>query len=153
MRVRDIMKTDFPSVQEDTSYKEAAAILLHSNRGCLYVVDGTGMLVGVVSEYDLFRILYPYYGSFYLNPELYTDLEMREAKIDEIQEHPVKGFMTTRIVHVEPDWPMMKAGAFMLAKNVRRLPVLEQGKLVGVVTRREVYRELCKQHLGIETSA
>lgn len=150
MRVCDIMKTDFVSVTEDASYKEAARILLGSNQGCIFIVNAAGELLGMVSEHDLFRILYPYYGSFYLNPELYTDAEMRETKIDEIQHHPVKSFMTKHIAHVETDWPMMKAGAFMLAKQVRRLPVLEKGKLVGVITRRQIYRELCKQHLGID---
>ncbi len=152
MLVRAIMKTDFLSAQEDISYKEAAKILLGSSRGCLFVLDQVGVLVGVVSEHDLFRVLYPFYSSYYLNPELYTDAEEREGKIDEIQNHPVKSFMTKQVIHTESDWPIMKAGALMLAKGIRRLPVLEQGKLVGVITRREVYRELCKQHFGIETS-
>jgi CBS domain-containing protein len=151
MLVRTVMKTDFLSAQEDISYREAAEILIHSHRGCLFVLNQAGALVGVVSEHDLFRVLYPFYGSYYLNPELYTDAEEREGKIDEIQNHPIKSFMTKQVIHTESDWPVMKAGALMLAKNVRRLPVLEQGKLVGVITRREVYRELCKQHLGIET--
>lgn len=151
MHVRDVMKKDFLSVQEGVSYREAAEILLRSSRGCLFVLNTLGKLVGVVSEHDLFRVLYPFYSSYYLNPELYTDPEEREGKIEEIQNHPVNSFMTKNVVHAEPDWPVMKAGALMLAKNVRRLPVLEQEVLVGVITRREVYRELCKQHFGIET--
>lgn len=150
MKVRDIMETDIAIVRDHATYREVAELLHRQNRGCAFVVDAHGAIVGLVSEFDLFRILFPFYGSYYLHPELYTDREMREGKIDEIQHHPVRSFMTTQIFSIEPDAPGMRAGALMLAKNARRLPVVEHGKLIGVISRRHLYHELLRRHFSSE---
>ena len=115
--------------------------------GCVFVVRADGQLTGLATERDLLRILFPYYQSYYLNPELYTDPQEREKKIEEVQDHVVTRFMTSEIHYASPDDPIMRAGATMLAKNIRRLPVLQAGKVLGVVTRHQVYRALYEGHL------
>lgn len=147
MNVQSIMGTNFTTVQEEATYKQVADLLHESEHGCVFVVNQTGQLVGLISEHDLFRILFPYYQSYYLNPEMYTDPKEREQKIEEVQDHPVSRFMCTHMHVATPDEPIMRAGATMLAKNIRRMPVIDQGKLVGVVTRRQIYRTLYEGHL------
>ena len=147
MNVQDIMERTFVTVPEDATYKEVADVLYEQNQHCVFVIDERGELVGFVSEHDLFRVLYPFYGSYYLNAEMYTDHTQREKKIEEIQNHPVKGIMQRDIHSAALDEPIMRAGATMLAKKVRRLPVVEKGKLVGVVTRSQIYRALYEAHL------
>lgn len=147
MNVRDIMETVFVTVHEDATYKQVADILYESKRGCVFVLDGLDRLVGLVSEHDLFRILFPHYQSYYLNPELYTDPKEREKKIEDVRDHPVKRFMCRDMHVATPDEPIMRAGATMLAKNIRRMPVVEEGKVIGVITRRAIYRALYEAHL------
>lgn len=142
------MDTTFVTIPEDATYKQTADAFYTHDQRCVFVVRENGELIGLVSEHDLFRILYPFYGSYYLNAEMYTDPEHREQKIEEVQTHPVKRFMQQTLHCIHPDEPVMKAGAKMLAKQVRRLPVVENGKLIGVVTRRRIYRALYQTHLG-----
>ena len=82
MNVQDIMERNFVTVPEDATYKEVADVLYEQNQHCVFVIDERGELVGFVSEHDLFRVLYPFYGSYYLNAEMYTDHTQREKKIE-----------------------------------------------------------------------
>jgi CBS domain-containing protein len=145
MRVRDVMEADVVAVPIGTPYREVAKLLATGNFSGAPVVDKQGLVVGVVSEKDLFRVLYPYYRSFYENPEMYTDSIAREDKADDIADHPVEKFMTTLVWSVDPDMPVMRAGALMLAKGIHRMPVLADGKLIGIVTRSRIYRTLFLQ--------
>lgn len=148
MKVRDVMKTDVHAIPSTATYEEAARILYEHRIGGAPVVEADGRLVGLVSEKDLFRVMYPYYKSFYTDPESYLDHEERESKINDIRRHPVTSIMTKDAVTIGPDEPIMLAGGTMLAKQVHRLPVVDKGKLVGVVTRGMIYRAILKQNLG-----
>jgi len=149
MKVRDVMETEVITVPEHASYEDVAKILYTRNISGVPVVDKDGNLVGALSEKDLFRIMYPFYKSYYEDPGSYTDLEARENKIEEIRSHPVKGFMTQNVVTVAPDMPVMRAGALMLARGVNRLPVVEDGKLIGIISRRNIFREILRHHLDL----
>jgi CBS domain-containing protein len=140
MKVRDVMETGVVTVPLGTPYRDVVRLLADGGFSGAPVTDREGNVVGVVSEKDLFRILYPYYRSFYENPELYVDFEAREDKAEEIAAHPVDMFMSTVVWSVHPDMPIMRAGALMLAKGIHRMPVLDRGKLVGIVTRSRIYK-------------
>ncbi|MDQ7814923.1 MAG: CBS domain-containing protein [Patescibacteria group bacterium] len=150
MKVRDIMETQLEVVPVDASYEDVARILYTKNISGLPVVDGQGNLVGAVSEKDLFRIMYPYYKSYYEHPESYVDYEQRENKIDEIRSHPVRSFMTKEVLTIDPEAPVMRAGALMLARNINRLPVVEEGRVIGVISRSHIYRKILRYHFEIE---
>ena len=147
MKVKEVMITDIITVKKDSTYKEVAMVITDNNISGVLVIDDAGKLIGVVSEKDLFRVLYPYYQSFYENPELYVDLEKREDKINEVYNHPIEKFMTKQLVTISPEAPIMEAGALMLAKKVHRLPVVDKDKLVGLVTRESIYRAVLNHHL------
>jgi CBS domain-containing protein len=147
MKVKDVMITDIITVKKEATYKEVAVVLTNKNISGVLVVDDAGKLIGVVSEKDLFKVLYPYYQSFYETPEQYLDLERREDKINEVFDHKIESFMTKELVTISPDAPIMEAGSLMLAKKVHRLPVVDKGKLIGLVTRELIYRAILNHHL------
>lgn len=147
MNVRDVMETEFVTVYQDATYKQTAEALIGAGAGYVFVLDAADGLVGLVSESDLFRVLFPFYGSYYLNPELYTDPTEREYKIEEVQGHAVTRFMCRDMHTTTPDAPIMRAGATMLAKKIHRMPVVEGNRLVGVVTRHAIYAALYDKHL------
>lgn len=146
MKVREIMSSDFISIPKDATYEQVFKLLNDNNISGAPVVEN-GRIIGIVSEKDLFRVLFPYYTSYYNNPELYVDYEERENKIDEIRNHKVEIFMSRDFVHIHPDDPVLRAGALMLAKHVSRLPVVENGKLVGMIWRRDIYKTILQRKL------
>jgi CBS domain-containing protein len=148
MKIRDVMVTDVITIPVTATYEEAARILYDHKINGAAVVDENGHLAGMISEKDLFRVLYPFPQSYYNDPESYLNLEERESKTSEIRNKPISGFITKNPVVIDPDVPVMHASALMLARRVHRLPVIENGKLVGNVTRGLIYRAILKHEFG-----
>jgi predicted transcriptional regulator len=148
MKVRDLMDTELVTIPLGTTYAEVLRILNESNISGAPVVDESGALVGLVSEKDLFRILYPFYQSYYMHPEQYTDHEEREKKAADIRNHKVEVFMSKMVYTVHPDVPVMRAGALMLSKKIHRLPVVEGKDLVGIISRRAIYKSIMESNYG-----
>jgi len=141
------MHTPVLTLSYDTTYEDAALFFIEKNiKGCP-ILNEAGDIVGMLSDKDLYKVLYPYYHSFYESPEMYTDFEKREDKIDEIRNNPIERFMIRDIVSVSPEDKIMKVGGVMLARGIHRMPVVEDGKLVGIVTRGDIYKTIIKNHL------
>lgn len=147
MKVRDLMESQIISIPETATYEEAARVLSQNKINGVLVLNESGKIIGIVSDKDLFRILYPFSTSFFENPELYLDLESREHKIEDVRQKPVSVFMTKNVHSIEPDVPIMRAGAIMLAKHVHRLPVIENGNLIGIITRSQIYGALLDSYI------
>lgn len=148
MKVRDVMEKNVITVKRDTRYEEVARILYENNISGMPVVDDDGRIVGIISEKDIFRVLYPFYRSYYEQAVLYADLEEREKKAREIRNHKAEVFMSPSVIPISPNDAVMKAGAIMLAKHVSRLPVVEDGKIVGIISRKMIYRAILKENFN-----
>jgi len=149
MKVKDVMEQHVVTVKPDDTYEDVARLLQEHQVSGVPVVDSSGRLVGMVSEKDLFRILYPFPSSYNQDPVSYADQERREEKIDCVRVKKVEIFMSRDIATIGPDEPIMRAGGLMLARRVARLPVMEDGKLVGLVSRSRIFKEVLKQRLGL----
>lgn len=149
MKVREIMEKNIISVRPETTYEEIAKVLYTNNISGVPVIGDNDKIVGFISEKDIFRILYPKYESFYTHPQAYTDMEARESKAAEIKNHKAEIFMNRTPVLIGADDPIMKAGALMLAKHVSRIPVIENGRVVGLISRKMIYRAILKESFGL----
>jgi CBS domain-containing protein len=137
MKVFDLMTKDVVSVTPDTSLRDAAALLVERRISGVPVVDASDEVVGVLSEGD---ILVKAGGSvsrnrllgWLLDPDL--DLE------DKIRAETVAEAMSAPAVTVTAQRPVYEAARLMVRENVNRLPVVEDGKLVGILTRADVVR-------------
>ena len=145
MKVRDLMLKKFKTLKPTDSYEKAVKLLYKNKLTGAVVVAEDNKLVGYVSEKDLFRILYPYYQSYYEHPEYYADGEKREEKAQEIKLHPVEMFMTKSPLTVTADMPIMNAGALMLANRVHQFPVVEGKKVIGMISRDLIYKNVFKK--------
>ncbi len=114
VQISDLMSFPVFSVPSDTSMAEVAKIL--RQRGCtgLPVVDG-GVLVGIISRRDFKKI----------------------RKQDQLQA-PVKAFMSTRVISIEPGNSPIQAAQMMVRHDIGRLPVVEDGRIIGIITRSDV---------------
>lgn len=141
--VKDIMREDYTSIPQDATIREAAEILHQGGFSGAPVVDKEGKLIGIISEKDLFQALYPSYGEFYEQEETIPTMGLQELQhwLKDAGSKPIKEFIKKPIT-TTPDTALVKIGALMLAKGIHRLPVLENEKLVGIISRRRLYRAI-----------
>ncbi len=147
MKVKDVMITSVVTVTPAATYEETARLLHKHQVSGLPVVNESGKLVGVVSEKDLFRAMYPLYAEYILEPHAYYNQELQEDEIETIRKQPVEKYMSKQVVIIRPDESVLHAGGLMLARGIHRLPVVENGKLVGIITREDIYGTILKKHL------
>jgi CBS domain-containing protein len=152
MQAADLMTTEVVTIDEDATAQEAAALMLRHRISALPVVDRSGKLVGIVSEGDLMR-----------RAELGTERERswwlelltanRDLAADYVKAHgrKVGEVMTRNPITATPKTPI-NAIALMLEKHgIKRVPILDHGKLVGVVSRANLLQALAG--LKLETPA
>jgi len=151
MKVREVMITSVVTVMPRTTYEDAAFLLNKNHLSGMPVVDGENKVIGVISEKDLFRALYPLYEEYVLEPHAYCNQEQREDDIEAIRKQPIENLMSRKVISVGPDDPVLHAGGLMLAHNIHRLPVIKDEKLVGIVTREDIYGTILKKHLSGNT--
>lgn len=148
------MTRQVTTVSPDTPVKEAAAILAEKNVSGMPVVD-QGRVVGVFSEEDVLRhiktikkdlrLIYPSISSLGIAfQEEVTQRELLEA-YEEVGNKPVREVMSRDVVTVAPDIPLNEAILKMVQRGINRLPVVEGGNLVGIVTRGDVIRGLARE--------
>jgi len=148
MKIRDIFKKEVLSVTPNTTYAEVAKLLHKHKVGSVAVCDTEGKLVGIVSEKDLYRALFPEYGEYHEYPQSFVDSEKMENAIDDLRNTPIEKYMKKHVLSIRSDEPIMKAGGLMLAHHIHRLPIIDDGKLIGMISREDVFSAILKAHLG-----
>jgi CBS domain-containing protein len=139
LTARQVMDTRFQTLRPEMSV--AAAVRVFQQTGLdtgrpvlgMMVTDETGALVGLLSIYDIFLLLRPKHIHIWGEME---DLEVSgilEAACRRAQPVLVGDIMTTEVITITPDTHLLLIIDIMIKKHVRRLPVLEAGKIVGIV--------------------
>lgn len=147
MEVRNIMTEEVITVSTGDSVETCAKLLQENNISGLPVLDEAGKVAGIVTEGDLIRrasrVKAPGYleilgGLIYLgSPKKFVDELQRAMSLEAGQ------LMSTNVIAVNPEETIEKAATLMIEKGISRLPVLdEQGKLVGIISRRDIMRSL-----------
>ena len=152
MLVSDLMKNDVLSVAPDTTLADAARIMLAQRVSGLPVLNDSGHLVGVVTEGDLLRRAE--LGTEGEQPSwLKTFLVPSRLAEDYVHTHGrhVSEVMTEQPIFIAPGTSLAEVAALMHNKHIKRLPVLENGTLVGVISRSNLLAALSRKL--IETAA
>jgi len=113
------------SIGPDASVYEALVLMAEKQIGALLVMDDTGM-IGLISERDYAR-------SIVLRGRTSKDTAVREV-------------MTERVVCTRPDHTLEEAMALMTEKRVRHLPVLAEGKVVGLISIGDLIKSIISEH-------
>jgi CBS domain-containing protein len=143
MKAQEIMTPQVVTVRSDSSLQEAIAAMLRHGISGMPVVDAHGRPVGMLSESDLLRRTEldterkrPRWLAFLVGPgklaEEYTHTHGRT----------VADVMTDRLVSVAPDTTLREVVQLMEQHRVKRLPVLENGQLLGIISRANLLRAL-----------
>lgn len=140
MKVRDVMTTQVVSVPPGMRLKELARVLSEGRIGGAPVVNEDGEVIGVVSEADLVgkQVGRP--------PSRRAPLDWIFGNGDDAWELrrraaiTVEDAMTAPPITVTADRPLREVAALMVDRDVNRLPVIDDGRLVGIVTRADLVR-------------
>ncbi|HOT05973.1 MAG TPA: bifunctional ornithine acetyltransferase/N-acetylglutamate synthase [Methanotrichaceae archaeon] len=152
MKVREVMNPEPVACQAAAPVSEASRILREKGISGMPVLDGD-RLVGVVSESDLLRLLKvpDEEGGLWL-PSPFEILEVpvrdlirwerMKSSLEEISGKKVSDVMNRHVWSASPDYSLEEAATLMTRHRVNRLPVVEDGRLVGIVTRGDIISAL-----------
>ncbi len=143
MRARDLMTSDVITVRPDASVKDVAQIMLSHRISGVPVTDSQGQLKGIVSEGDLLRRAETGTErrmSWWL--DLLASPEQRAS--DYIKSHAthVRDVMTANVATVDEDTPASEIATILEGKRIKRVPVVKDSRVVGIVSRADLLRGL-----------
>lgn len=147
MKVCDLMTKDVVSVRPTMTLREAAALLVEKRISGMPVVTDENEVVGIISEAD---ILVKAGGSQSRNRLLGWLLEPDFGDQDKIRAETVGEAMSAPALTIASHRPVHEAARLMVAEGVNRLPVLEDGKLAGILTRADVVRAFTRTDAEID---
>ena len=122
-RVRDYMATDLVTLTPGTEILRAVHTLLENDIAAAPVVDDTGSLVGILTERDCMRVVW--------NAGYYSEYGGRVAE-----------FMSKKVETIAADDSIVDAAKLFFGDRFHRYPVMENNRLVGQISRRDVLRAL-----------
>jgi CBS domain-containing protein len=143
MRASDVMVAKVITVGPNTTVQEIATILLSNRISAVPVLDDVGALIGIVSEGDLIHRVEAgteRHHSWWLT--LLTGKDERAH--DYLKSHAVKAadVMTKRVITASPDLPLGELASLLEKHRIKRVPIVENGKLVGIVSRANLLQAL-----------
>ncbi|OUM94088.1 MAG: hypothetical protein BAA04_00715 [Firmicutes bacterium ZCTH02-B6] len=152
MFAREIMASDAVAVTPDTSLADVASLMVEHRVDGVPVTDDAGHLLGLITATDFLRLLLPNRVRF-LGVDLYlAPRRLHQALLKQIAGVRAADVMTRAVHTVEPDAPLEKVIGLMGEHSVRHLPVVEDGRLVGVIHRMDVVRLFSRWMTEEETS-
>jgi len=152
LKAKDIMTKELIMVSPETEVSRAASILLDKHINGLLVVDKKGRLVGILCQSDLVaqQKRMPIPSVFTLLDTLIplNPTKSFEKEIKKIAATTVAEAMTRDPVTVDPEASLEDVATLMVEKGFHTIPVLEGGKLVGVIGKEDVLRTLMPSSAG-----
>lgn len=147
MQVRDVMTTKVITVRPETPVGEIARLLVENRISGVPVVDDEGRVLGVVSEGDLIRRLEDADDgrrrSWWL--ELLASPERRAEDYVKAHGRLARDIMTEDVAVIDEQATLAEAARLLEERHIKRLPVVRDGKLVGLVARADLLRALALQ--------
>jgi CBS domain-containing protein len=141
MRAMDVMTTNVLTATPDTQVGKLAALMVDRHVSAVPIVEGDMRLVGIVSEGDLMRR--PELGterrsSWWL--KLFADSERLAQDFVKAHGATAADLMTRKVVSVADDVPLDRIASLLEEHHIKRVPVLREGRLVGIVSRADLIR-------------
>lgn len=124
LRVKDVMTTEVICIKKDDSIFDAVELLVEKNISGLPVVEDDMTLIGVLSEKDVVDLFYEH---------------------EQVEEKTVGDYMTNPAVSFEGNHALVNVCNFMQKNIFRRVPVASEGKLIGIVSIRDILNAILKQ--------
>ena len=142
MHVRDVMSVGVVRAKPTDTVRSVVMKMLSRHCGAIPVVGEDDRLIGMVTLRDVLLPLYPNFGE-YIHDNVHSRdfVEMEEGYADVLGQK-VQEVMSLNPLTISPESPVLEAASYMGMKNFRRIPVVEKGKLVGMVSIGDINRGL-----------
>jgi CBS domain-containing protein len=153
MIVADFMTRQVVTVAPDAAILQAAKLMLEHKISGLPVVDAAGHVVGIVSEHDLLRQRRN--GDGTEGPhwlQLMIEKSALPGEADKFRDRKVEEVMTRRVVSIAETSSLGEASRIIGDLNVKRLPVVRNDKLVGIIARADLIRALTQNTESFATA-
>lgn len=146
LKASDIMTKNVVTVTPETEITQAAKLLLENHFNGLPVVDESGRLIGIICQDDLIvqqkRLPLPSLFTFFDGLIPLTSYRSLEKEVEKIVATTVSHAMMTDPITIDPDASLEDIATLMVNNNIHTLPVLDRGRLVGVIGKEDVLRTL-----------
>jgi CBS domain-containing protein len=146
LKAKDIMTKEVITVQPDTEVVHAAKMLIEHHINGLPVVDKEGRLKGILCQSDLIvqqrKIPLP---SFFIILDSFVPLTSSkniEKELQKMSAITVKEAMTPDPITVDPETSLEDIATLMVKNKIHTLPVLDQGRIVGIIGKEDILRTL-----------
>ncbi len=149
MTIRSIMTTNVITVRETAPLSDVARIIVERHLSGVPVVDDSGRMVGIISERDVLREMHPMFQHLMESPTPNLAHSARDEGFEDISQVATGTVMTREVQTITPDTSLMEAAALMFLWHIRRLPVVEDGKLVGIVSQGDVYQAIFRMRFNL----
>ncbi len=142
MIVKDIMNTSVKTATRDTLIKDIASVMCFNKISGVPVIDNENKLVGVLSEKDILKAMFPDVEQF-MQEGAKPDFESIEADYKTLLDKKAEDFMTQTVASVDSEMPLLKAASLMCVKKIRRIPVTDSNnKLIGIISIGDVHKAI-----------
>ncbi len=144
MKIRDIMDPSPDVIRTSDTFERLIKILSEVKYHVIIVVDEEDKLVGIITEGDIIKVLIPKYITVDETLIFVMDVNYFEKKCIESKNLTVSEIMSKATFVVGEDDPVIKAAAFMVVNKIQSVPVVRNGKVVGIVPRSILLKHITK---------
>lgn len=148
MLAMDIMTKDVVTVSPDMDVHDVAQLMLMRRVSAVPVVDTDGRLAGIVSEGDLMRrteARTERHASWWLS--FFADPRVAARDFTKSHGRHARDVMTAKVITVSEDTPISEIAAILESHHIKRVPVMAQDKLVGIVSRANLLQALASHNV------
>ncbi|WHO73760.1 MULTISPECIES: CBS domain-containing protein [Rhizobium] len=138
MLVKDVMTTAVVALSPDNSVRQAAKLMSDQHVSGIPVVNGAGQLLGIISEGDLIRRTELSGRASPLKADMELGPDERASAFIKRCAWRVGDVMTSDPVTIDEDAPLSRVAGLMQDRGIKRIPVLRDGELVGIVSRADL---------------
>jgi CBS domain-containing protein len=148
MLARDIMDTRFHKINPGATIAEAvrafqiASQAEHKSIFGLMVTDDNDHLVGMLSMYDILLFIQPKHARIWGEMDDLDPDQLFDERLERVKKIQVQDIMSTDVITVSPDTHMLMIVDVMIKKHIRRIPVIENRAVIGIIYRSAVFYNL-----------
>lgn len=138
MKVKELMTKPFETISSNTPLRKVNQLMQRYRLNDLIVVNENNEIEGIITYSDLYRLILPKYDEIMQDESLWLLPETIEERIKNFIDKPVKDVMIKDIITISQDDFVIKAGSIMTAHKIKQLPVVENNKLIGVISYKDI---------------